>query len=79
MIEDIKMEKEKAKNEKRVKSHYYSYLMEFLNSDNNTMRMRFTSDYEARKCSNSIRSTSNKKNLNVVVWQKGVEVVVIKA
>lgn len=78
MVENVEMLKERAEDESKKKSKYSRHLDEFLATDNQTMRIRFTDDYEARKCANSYRATNKNKNLNIVVWQKGCEVVVIK-
>ena len=72
------MLREKLEPEKKG-GKYADPLMEFLNSDNQTLVYTCASAREADVCATSIRALIKKRKLNVVFWKKNYQIYVIKA
>lgn len=74
------MFKEKAEKPNRDKSgKWKNILMEFIESDNQTLKVNCTDENEAKQCRSAFNQLIKKNNLGLVIWKKNYSVIVIKA
>lgn len=74
------MFKEKAEKPNRDKSgKWKNILMEFIESDNQTLKVNCTDENEVKRCRSAFDHLIRKDNLGLVIWKKNCTVIVIKA
>ena len=69
---------EQPARRKYRKGVYSDPLMEFVDSDNGTLKFSFSNKYDMTQCSSAVRQYIRKHDLNLVVWCKKNDVFVIK-
>ena len=76
----VEMFKEKAEKPKRNKSgKWKNILMEFVKSDNQTLKVNCADEDEVKRCRSAFDHLIRKNNLGLVTWKKNCTVIVIKA
>ena len=75
---EIEMLDEELKPEFRKRDKYLSAVLDFLDSQQKTLLFKFRTKEETDNCYCTLLSYRRKRNMNIVVWKKNYDVMVIK-
>jgi len=77
--EKVELPKKMGGNGREITNPATIALLDWLETDNKTLRFRFTSPAELRSTYNVLRSYEKRHNLDFTIYRRGMEIYLIKA